>query len=167
MANWNTVDEFADWYEQNGFPIRPPHDNAIFKTNNAHAVVLYREGQFQAELYIVDANSVTPEHSHPGVESIIMYLTGEGSTTVNEKSVADPRPYFTKVNNDGTSILFKQKLRLNPNDSHGLVCHDKGFSFFSIEKWPDGISPSSVAAHWDGETTGEIHNKTIEKGTTQ
>ena len=71
---WNTVDEFAKWYEDSGFPIRPPQDNAIFRTNNASALVLYREEQFQAELYIADANDITPEHSHPGIESVIMFL---------------------------------------------------------------------------------------------
>lgn len=161
---WNSVDEFADWYEKEGFPIRPPQNNAIFKTNNAYAMVLYREGQFQTELYIVDPNSVTPEHRHPGVESIIMYLSGEGSTTVNEQQVADPRPYFNILNSDGTSVLFRQKLKLDSKDSHGLICYDKGFAFFSIEKWPDGIEPTSVAAHWDGETTGDIHNQTISRG---
>lgn len=155
---WNTVEEFANWFEENGFPIRPPHNDAIFKTNNASALVLFREGQFQAELYIVDSNSVTPDHSHPGVESIILYLSGEGSTTINREEVANSKIYFDKINSDGTSVLFKQKLRLNHTDSHGLVCYDKGFAFFSIEKWPDGISPTSVAAHWHGETTGEIHD---------
>jgi hypothetical protein len=160
---WNTVDEFAEWYEDSGFPIRPPQDNAIFRTNNASALVLYREEQFQAELYIADANDITPEHSHPGIESVIMFLSGEGSTTVNGKEKVDPRQYFNKINSDGTSILFKQKIRLNPIDSHGLICYSKGFAFLSIEKWPDGISPTSVAAHWQGETTGEIHDKIIKK----
>lgn len=161
---WHSVEEFAEWYESADFPIRPPQNNAIFKTNNACALVLYREGQFQVELYIVDPNSITPEHRHPGVESIIMYLSGEGSTTINEVQPADPRPFFNMLNSNGTSILFKQKLRLDSNDSHGLVCYDKGFAFFSIEKWPDGITPTSVAAHWDGETTGDIHNNTIAGG---
>jgi hypothetical protein len=159
---WNSVEEFAKWYEENNFPIRPPQDNAIFRTNNASAVVLYREGQFQAELYIVDPDSVTPEHSHPGVESIIMFLTGEGNTTVNGKEVADPRPYFNKINKDGTGILFKQTVRLNPADSHGLTTYNKGFAFFSIEKWPDNVQPTSVAAHWHGDTTGDIHDKIVQ-----
>ena len=158
---WNTVEEFAQWYEEQGFPIRPPQQNSIFRTNNASAVVLYREGQFQVEMYIGDPNTLTPEHSHPGVESMIMYLSGEGSTTVNSKEVADPRPYFNMINPDGTSVLFKQKLRLNPADSHGLKTYDRGFAFFSIEKWPDGVDLTSVAAHWEGETTGDIHNKII------
>ena len=160
---WNTVEEFAQWYEEQGFPIRPPQHNSIFRTNNASAVVLFREGQFQVEMYIGDANSVTPEHNHPEVESIIMYLSGEGSTTVNSKEVADPTPYFNMTNPDGTSVLFKQRLRVNPTDTHGLRTYNRGFAFFSIEKWPDGIQPTSVAAHWEGETTGSIHDTIIQR----
>jgi hypothetical protein len=158
---WNTVEQFAKWYEENNFPIRPPQNNAIFRTNNASALVLFREGQFQVELYIGDPNSTTPEHSHPGVESIIMVLSGRGSTTINGVEPADPRPYFDKINADGTSILFKQSIRLDPTDSHGLITYDNGFSFFSIEKWPDGVELSSVAAHWHGDTTGDIHTSLI------
>jgi hypothetical protein len=163
---WTTVEDFAQWYEDSGFPIRPPQHNSVFRTNNANAVVLFREGQFQVELYIGDPNSVTPEHSHPGVESIVMFLSGEGNTTVNGSQIADPTPYFNKVNEDGTSILFKQRVRVHPNDTHGLITYNKGFAFFSIEKWPDGISPTSVAAHWHGDTTGEIHDKIL-NGNTQ
>lgn len=160
---WNTVEQFAEWYEENQFPIRPPQHNAIFRTDNASALVLFRQGQFQVELYIGDPNSITPEHSHPGVESIIMFISGEGTTTVNEKEVADPRPYFNKVNEDGTSILFKQKLRISPSDSHGLTSYSKGFAFYSIEKWPDNIQPTSVAAHWHGETTGNLHDGVVQE----
>lgn len=159
---WNTLEEFTNWYLENNFPIRPPQNNSIFKTNNACAVVMFREGQYQVELYVVDANSVTPEHRHPGVESIIMYLSGDGDTTINEQPVANPKTFWDVLNPDGTSVLFKQTVRLNPKDSHGLICGSRGFSFFSIEKWPQGITPTSVAAHWDGETTGDIHNNTIE-----
>jgi len=164
---WKNVEQFAKWYEENNFPVRPPQENAVFRTDNASAVVLYREGQFQAELYIGDPNSVTPEHSHPGVESIVMFLTGEGNTTVNGKEVADPKPYFNKVNNDGTSILFKQSIRLNPKDSHGLTTYGKGFAFLSIEQWPDNVQPTSVAAHWHGDTTGDTHNSLITTGQTK
>jgi hypothetical protein len=88
-------------------------------------------------------------------------LSGEGSTTVNEQQVADPKPYFNKVNPDGTSILFKQRVRVDPKDSHGLTTYSKGFAFYSFEMWPDGVSPTSVASHWEGETTGEIHNEML------
>lgn len=159
---WNTVEEFAKWYEDEGFPIRPPQHNSIFRTNNASAVVLYREGQFQAEMYIGDPNSLTPEHSHPGIESIIVYLSGEGSTSVNEKEIANPAPHFNAVNPDGTSVLFKQKVRIHPNDTHGLMTYGKGFAFYSIEKWPEGVTPTSVTVHWHGETTGNIHDKVVQ-----
>lgn len=160
---WNTLEEFAKWYEDEGFPIRPPQHNSIFRTNNASALVLYREGQFQVELYIADEGQGTPEHAHPGVNSVIVFLAGQGNTTINGQTIADPSPFFDKVNADGTSVLFKQKLFLNPNDTHGLVTYSQGFAFLSIEQWPEGVSPSSVTVHWSGETTGNIHNETIRK----
>ena len=160
---WNTVEEFKDWYVDEGFPFLPPQDSSIFRTNNASAVVLYRKGQFQVEMYIADPNSITPEHSHPGVESIIMYISGDGETTINSKSIEDPKPYWDMKNLDGSSVLFKQHIRLNSDDTHGLTTGPRGFAFFSIEKWPDTINPSSVAAHWNGPTTGDVHDSTIKR----
>jgi len=158
----NTVDEFADWYEKNNFPIRPPQDDPIYITDISYSYVLYREGQYQVELYIIDSNSITPEHSHPGVESIIMFLAGECNTTINGNLLYDASPYFNLINNDGTSVMFKYRARLNPKDTHGLKVYDAGTAFLSIEKWPDEMVPSSVALHWEGETVGNTHNKILE-----
>ena len=160
---WNDVEEFADWYEKEGFPFLPPQNNAIYRTNNASVVVLYRKGQYQVELYIADADDVTPEHNHPGIESIIMYISGDGNTTLNGNAIADPTPFWNMTNLNGTSYLFKQRVRLDPKDTHGLSTGPRGFAFLSIEKWPDGITPTSVSVHWDGETTGEIHDAQISK----
>jgi hypothetical protein len=160
---WKTVEEFADWYKEKGFPFRPPQNNSIYRTNNASAVVLWREGRFQAELYIADANDATPEHSHPGVESIIVYLSGDGTTTINSKEVADPKPFWDLTNEDGTSVLFKQSVRIDPNDTHGLITGDRGFAFLSLEMWPEDIDTTSVTVRWEGETTGNVHNNQIVK----
>lgn len=158
---WKDVAEFAKWYADAGYPIRPPQRNAIFRTNNASALVLYREGQFQVELYIGDSNSVTHEHRHPGVESIIVYLSGEGNTTVNNEKVKDLSPYFNRTNPDGTSVLFKQSVPVHSKDTHGLTTYGKGFAFYSIEQWHDGVEPTSVTICWEGPTTGEIHDAVI------
>lgn len=160
---WNTVEEFAEWYKETGFPFRPPQNNSIYRTNNASAVVLWRQGRFQAELYIADANQDTPEHSHPGVESVIMYLSGDGNTTINSKEVADPKPFWDIINEDGTSVLFKQSVRVDPKDTHGLTTGDRGFAFLSLEMWPEDIETTSVTVHWEGETTGDLHVKQMEK----
>jgi len=160
---WNTVEEFAEWYKDEGFPFRPPQNNSIYRTNNASAVVLWRQGRFQAELYIGDADQITPEHSHPGVESVIMYLSGDGNTTINGKEVADPKPFWDLTNEDGTSVLFTQTLRVDPNDTHGLTTGPRGFAFLSLEMWPEDIDTTSVTVHWEGETTGDIHDKQRQK----
>jgi hypothetical protein len=160
---WNTVEEFVEWYKEEGFPFRPPQNNSIYRTNNASAVVLWREGRFQAELYIADANNTTPDHSHPGVESVIMYLSGDGNTTINSKEVTDPKPFWDLTNEDGTSVLFKQSLRVDPKDTHGLITGDRGFAFLSLEMWPEDIETTSVTVHWEGETTGDVHDKQMEK----
>lgn len=160
---WNTVEEFANWYKEKGFPFKPPQNNSIYRTNNASAVVLWREGRFQAELYIADANDVTPEHSHPGVESVIVYLSGDGNTTINGEGVADPKPFWNMINEDGTSVLYQQSIRIDPSDTHGLITGDRGFAFLSLEMWPEDIETTSVTVRWEGDTTGDVHDIQMKK----
>ena len=54
---WTTVEEFAEWYKSEGFPIRPPFEDPIYITEISYSYVLYREGQYQAELYLIKPTS--------------------------------------------------------------------------------------------------------------
>ena len=69
---WETLEEFVDWYKAEGFPMRPPFEEKVYNTDISMSYVLYREGRYQAELYLVKPNTESPEHSHPGIENMIM-----------------------------------------------------------------------------------------------
>jgi hypothetical protein len=42
---WNTIEEFAQWYKDNGFPIRPPFEDPVYVTDISYSYVLFREGR--------------------------------------------------------------------------------------------------------------------------
>jgi len=154
---WNTVKEFADWYVSNNYPLRPPFDSPVYTTSISYSYILYREGQYQAELYLVKPNSTSPEHSHPGVENIVMILGGNVGGTVDGK-VQDNTALALQANADGTSKLFGCfGQTLTQTSKHSLTTGVTGGAFISFEKWPEGVKPYSVTENWEGTAIDNNH----------
>lgn len=158
---WKTLEEFAEWYKNQGFPIRPPFEDPVYTTDISYSYVLYREGQYQAELYLVRPNTSSPEHSHPGVENIIMVWGGDVSFS-QEGKYTDLSEHYQEANSQGTNKLFGMcGPNLNGTATHALYAGAKGGAFLSLEKWPEDRKPSSVTIHWQGEPVDAEHGKII------
>lgn len=158
-VKWNNLPEFARWYVANNFPIRPPYDGPVYFTSISYSYVLYREGQYQAELYLIKPNAVAAEHSHPGVENIIMQLGGIINGTVNGWPLGDTTKASMQYNPDGTSLMFKIMGQvLTDKDVHSLTTGVTGGAVISFEKWPDGIKPYSLSENWEGPPIDSEHN---------
>jgi len=161
MSKWNTIEEFAQWYKENNYPIRPPFGEPIRITDISYSMVLYREGQYQVELYLLKPNSETPPHSHPGVESIGICWTG-GLSIEQGGEFFDSAPYDFKAP-DGTSTLFGAMGAILPSGaSHSLFTKENGGAMLTLEKWPDGITPTSATVNWAGDPVDEGHRSLIQ-----
>jgi hypothetical protein len=143
---WQTVEEFADWYKANGYPISPPLNEKVYVTDISYSYVLFREGQFQVELYLVAPNTFSPEHSHPGVENIVVVWGGDIGHTA--ASITTP-PFGA------------QAPTIKDGSSHELHAGNNGCAVLSIEKWSDSIKPTSVSINWKGDTCGKTHSDLI------
>jgi len=158
---WNTLEEFADWYKKEGFPIRPPFEDPVYVTDISYSYVLFREGQYQAELYLVRPNTSSPDHSHPGVENIIMIWGGDIHTRQNGKFV-DLSTEYQEPSPLGTNRLFGVcGEKLDDTQTHALIVGNKGGAFLSLEKWPEGVTPNSVTINWSGEPVDPSHGEII------
>jgi len=159
--NWETLEEFANWYKDNGFPIRPPFEDPVYITDISYSYVLYREGQYQAELYLVRPNTSSPDHSHPGIENIVMVWGGDVSTSQNGK-FTDLSEYYKEPSSNGTNKLFgMQSEKLTDNGFHALFAGNKGGAFLSLEKWPKDKKMTSVTIEWDGDAVDSSHAELI------
>jgi hypothetical protein len=158
---WNSLEEFAEWYKNNGFPIRPPFEDPVYTTDISYSYVLFREGQYQAELYLVRPNTSSPDHSHPGVENIIMVWGGDVSFR-QEGVYHDLSEYYTEPSASGTNKLFGMTSeKLTDEKTHALFAGNKGGAFLSLEKWPEGVKPNSVTINWSGDPVDSGHGKII------
>jgi hypothetical protein len=145
---WATLEDFADWYRVAGFPMLPPAGFQSFRTDDAVAFCTFRRGQYQAEIYIVDDPVNVPEHEHPFVEVI---------------------QYFFDRDGKGGEIALPYQLgpKLAHGMSHGAFAAERGWSgkgiFYTMEKWPRGVTPSTVSAVWKGGTVGPLHDALIRR----
>ena len=142
---WDNVADFADWWINNGQPICPPKTPKVYCSDDAASVCLFRHGQFQVELYLIYPNPNLPVHEHPGVEVIEMRL--------NEYSIID-----------GRAVVVQQYRSANPlqdGEAHGDGINfkqtggmDTGFPLLAIQRWDEGLTPSTVASRWKGKPVG-------------
>lgn len=156
---WQTVEEFRDWYCQQGMPLKPPFKNPVFHTDNAMSLCLYREGRFQVELYITEAGATSPPHTHPGVESAFVYLAGNIQFNLEGRDNPDASQW-QHARADGAHVLFGKTVSSPDGIPHWLKIGPEGGAFLSFEHWKDK-DPSSVTVNWDGEYVGQEHIKTV------
>jgi len=158
---WQTVEEFRDWYCAAGMPIRPPFLNPVFHTDNAMSLCLFREGQFQVELYITEPHSTSPKHTHPGVDSAFVYLTGNIQFNLEGRDNPDASQWQYAKDN-GAHALFGKTVSSPDGIPHWLLIGKEGGAFLSFEHWKDK-SPISVTTNWEGEPVGEVHAEILDK----
>jgi hypothetical protein len=159
---WHNVEAFARWYLRSGFPFRIPEGEPTYRTSNSRSIALYRDGQFQAELYLAKPNSASPEHCHPGIDSVIVPWGGEFSSTRNGR-LRDGSRFWDAPSALGTSLAFGTlSERLNDSQTHALYAYRKGAAFLSIESWRSDLRPTSVTVNWAGEPVDEGHQGIIQ-----
>jgi hypothetical protein len=158
------VRAFARWYASRGYPFRIPEGEAVYKTAISRALILYREGQFQAELYLAMPNSDAPEHCHPGVESVFIPWGGEFNST-RDGTFRDMSPYWRVPTAQGTFETFGVlSSRLDDRETHAVHVYRKGAAFLSIEKWRNDLQATSVTVNWEGEAVDGRHKNIIRPG---
>lgn len=135
------VHEFAEWWMATK-PLKPPADNeALRYVKGIHGVTLYRDGQFQVQLFIGVPGSFAPKHAHPNIDSIDIVIAGRAGF-VSERGEYDKD---------------KRRIHVLPNEMHVTRAGRDGGAFFTIQKWRHGMTPTSVEMDWIGEPIDADH----------
>jgi hypothetical protein len=144
---------FARWFLSQPFSsIRPQHNGVrFFQTSGGwvSGIVLFRDGQFQVELFCGSGAGYFPEHKHPNVDSIEVHLCGEIAFTINGVQMFRAGE-ISQVLDDGSSSISGKRVRVRPGVSHGATVGSTGGAFLSIQRWREGVTPTSVGLDWDG-----------------
>jgi hypothetical protein len=146
------LEEFVNWFLELKMPLLIPWNAHVLVTDDSTSICLYKTGSYMVELYLIHPNKTVPEHSHPGVEVITMYLDG------GERNKPD------KFNcGEGWGTVF---TKINDKQTHGdtsNVPNAHGYVILAFQKWENDIEPTSASMRWRGPTAGIKHDTLIEK----
>jgi quercetin dioxygenase-like cupin family protein len=133
MSEFDDLAQFLEWWLVNR-PINVPQNNAITQAGVIYGLVLYRQGPYQVQLFIMPPNSTIDDHIHPNVDSYEVYLGGDINFRFDGEMFA-PEALGTHV-------------RVKPNCWHGGLFGPRGGSFLSVQKWLNGKEPTTVGDDW-------------------
>lgn len=100
-------------------------------------VVLYREDEYQVQLFIAQPNTELDPHIHPNVDSYEVFVGGDIAFMCDD--------VWYEQNNLDDSI------RVKPASWHAAKFGAKGGCFISIQRWLNGVQPTSVELDWHDE----------------
>lgn len=152
------LSSFAHWYLNSGDINRvyTPFKNPLLFIEGVSGIVLYRNENYQVELFICQPNTIIPEHTHPDVDSYECFLYGMKFTHSGE-TVIDSEQALEET--EGMPAYAYQTIRVRPNDPHGGTASKNGGAFISIQRWLNNVEPTHVSSNWDGDTMGDNHKE--------
>lgn len=108
--------------------------------------VLHRVGNMQAELVQGKPGEVIHMHTHPGVDSIELYVAGHFTLKVGERLI--PRP------------IKGAGVRIAQDAPHCGKVGEEGVAFLSCQRW--ATPPSFIAMSWRGRALSDEHARMID-----
>jgi len=135
-----------------------PSSNPLMFIDGISGLTLYRENNFQVQLFICEPNINIPEHTHPNIDSFELFLYGM-KFTHSGKTIIDSDMALKEKNK--IPFCSYQTIRVKPNDWHGGVSSKNGGAFISIQHWLNDTKPTHVSNDWQGEVVGKKHKQQL------
>jgi len=148
MNRYDDLEAFKQWWEHTR-PFNPPIEDPVTQAGVIYGVVLYRQPPYQVQLFIMPPNSSIEDHIHPNVDSFEVFVGGDIAFRCNGETYAQ--------NVLGASI------RVLPDSWHGGVFGERGGCFLSVQKWLNGVPPTSVGHDWHDASNNTVGSATLLK----
>lgn len=147
------------WLNRQGINVPPSIYEGVVKVGPFMGLTLYRRGQLQVQIWLCPPGSEIPDHSHPNVDQIQIYVCGDMLFRINGKIT------FQSTDGDASVPVWGSPIpnahgamgRVNSTDTHGATIGPAGGSFLNIQLWKNGVEPRSVETDWVGDPVDEAH----------
>lgn len=156
---FDELEAFTSWFMQTQAPIPSMPMDGMTRVGEFSGIVLYRQGQYQVQLWLCDPNSEIPDHSHPNVDSIQVYVGGEVYLRLNGQPIITAEDMRVANN---VHIKRGFSLRVRPSDNHSATIGPSGGAFMTFQKWLVG-TPTSVEMDWRGPALSAKHHEAVNK----
>jgi mannose-6-phosphate isomerase-like protein (cupin superfamily) len=130
---FDDLEHFKNWWMTTRI-INTPQEAKLDFYGVLHGVVLYRQAPYQVQLFILPPNSEIDPHMHPNVDSFEVFVNGDINFMCND--------VWYSQNVIGSCI------RVLPSSWHGGKFGERGGCFLSVQKWLNGVEPTSVGEDW-------------------
>jgi mannose-6-phosphate isomerase-like protein (cupin superfamily) len=152
--DWDcSVSVFAFHYRAAGYPMNSALMQSVFHTDVSSSTLVWDEGPFLVEMYLMKPNSKVVQHSHP-FDNVVIFLNGELKGT--RQGGIDKPSWLTGKNAE--QIGFE----LPANYWHEFEVGPNGCVFFNVSKWHDVEQKTSATIKYTGKPLGPIHARQLE-----
>lgn len=165
-TTWNTLQEFAQWYTDNKYPIRVPENARVFVTDVSYSCCIFRHDCYQVEIYLGSPNFISSKHYHP-FDQLIIFLGGHLAGTRGTETTKQPyRESGQKIHENSSAELphkdaYKIGSVLTTDQWHEVCSFDQGFIFLNCQKWYDKTKMTSAVVEYNGDPLGSLHQDLI------
>lgn len=155
----NNLLEFLRFMGQEGPRIPMPPADGFWWHDGLAGVTLFREGAFQAQLYICKPLSTIPEHSHPNVDSFEVNVGGDLRFMIKGKQTIPDE--WRKLERNGMSRWNGDGVFVGAGVEHSLIVGPTGAAFLSVQHWLNGPAQRSVGLDWQGAVCDSLHEQQL------
>ena len=157
---FDPLEAFVHWYLRQPFALPPGVLAGVHHVSDFSGLTLYRDDQFQAQLWLCQPGSEIKDHCHPSIDTYQIYVSGQVYLRLNGKPVVKPEDIHEMA--DGRANKNGFAIRVRPTDYHGATIGPKGGAFLNLQRWLNG-PPQSAELDWEGEPLDEAHAKLLAK----
>ena len=132
----------------------PPFADGLIRVGKFSGITLHRQERWQTQLWLCDPNSEIPDHAHPHVDVMQLYVGG--NLALRHKGEQVIHPEALRVGVAGLAMMRGAMLRVRPGETHGATIGPEGAAFITFQRWLDS-EPTSVELDWEGEALSPEH----------
>jgi hypothetical protein len=144
--------EFAKQYKEMGYPHDHTLMSRVLHTDVSTSTLVYSQGEFLVELYLMHPNVSVVRHSHP-FENVALFYSGE-LIGLRQGGVIPAK--LTDVHHGFIGAP------LEPNKWHEFKVGPNGCVFYNISRWDNVSEKDSAILKYIGEPLGPLHKKLLE-----
>lgn len=135
-----TIEEFVQYWMENK-PFKSPQTDGVRFVKDSQGVVLYRDHPFQVELFTIEPNSIVKPHTHPNVDTIVIYVSGDIDFQRKHKWYNHPFDMFR-------GRLPYPAIKISSGVKHAARTGPEGGCFITIQKWLNDSKPKFIGDDW-------------------